>query len=83
MTNFNYEGYYEVGISFYFWIIRLVNTQLALYSHARCNPINCHWHPWNTPEQPHMTITNFTYDNDKFQLWGLIWGGNFVLFLKK
>ena len=48
ITNFNYEGSYEVGISFYFWIIRLVNTQLALYSHVRCNPLNTHWHPWNT-----------------------------------
>ena len=42
----------KVGISFYFWIIRFVNSQLALYSHVRCNP------PWH----PHMTITNFTYE---------------------
>ena len=34
-------------ISFYFWIIRLVNSQLALYSHVRCNPP---WHPQNTPK---------------------------------
>ena len=27
----------KVGISFYFWIIRLVNSQLALCSHVRCN----------------------------------------------
>ena len=52
----------KVGISFYFWIIRLVNSQLALYSHVRCNP------PWcpNTPEAPpkhcHTTITNFNYE---------------------
>ena len=30
----------QVGISFYFWIIRLVNSQLALYSHVRCNPLD-------------------------------------------
>ena len=39
ITNFNYEGSYEVGISLYFWRIRLVNSQLALYSHVRCNPL--------------------------------------------
>ena len=42
----------KVGISFYFWIIRLVNSQLALYSHVRCNPLNT----------PKMTITNFNYE---------------------
>ena len=52
----------KVGISFYFWMIRLVNSQLALYSHVRCNP------PWcpNTPKAPpkhcHTTITNFNYE---------------------
>ena len=46
ITNFNYEGSYEVGISFYFWIIRLVNSQLALYSHVIYNHP---WHPQNTP----------------------------------
>ena len=60
MTNFKYEGSYEVEISFYFWIIRFVNIQLALYSHVRCNPINSPWHPWKTP-----------HDNYKFQLWQL------------
>ena len=30
----------KVGISLYFWIIRVVNSQLALYSHVRCNPLN-------------------------------------------
>ena len=33
----------------YFWIIGLVNSQLALYSHVRCNPLNtpqhCSTHP--------------------------------------
>ena len=58
ITNFNYEGSYEVGISFYFWIIRLVNSQLALYSHVRCNP--------STLPQPPPN------DNYKFQLWRLI-----------
>ena len=43
----------KVGISFYFWIIRVVNSQLVLYSHVRCNP------SLNTP---HMTITNFNYE---------------------
>ena len=51
----------KVRISCYLWIIRVVNSQLALYSHARCNPP---WHS-NTPETP-------SYDNYKFQLWGLI-----------
>ena len=46
----------KVGISFYFWIIRIVNSQLALYSHVRLNPP---WHPLNTPK---MTITNFNYE---------------------
>ena len=30
----------KVGISFYFGIIRVVNSQLALYSHVICNPLN-------------------------------------------
>ena len=30
----------KVGISFYFLIIRVVNSQLALYSHVRCNPLD-------------------------------------------
>ena len=42
----------KVGISCYFWIIRLVNSQLALYSHVRCK----------LPQHPHMTITNFNYE---------------------
>ena len=54
----------KVGISFYFWIIRVVNSQLALYSYVRCNPLGTPWHPlkhpWNTP--PHMTIINFNYE---------------------
>ena len=37
----------KVGISFYFWIIRLVNSQLALYSHVR----------WNLPQHPQNTPT--------------------------
>ena len=28
----------KLGIYFFFWIIRFVNSQLALYSHVRCNP---------------------------------------------
>ena len=50
----------KVGISFYFWIIRLVNSQLTLYSHVRNNPLTP-----NTPKTP-------PHDNYKFQLWGLI-----------
>ena len=46
----------KVGISFYFWIIRVLNSQLALYSHVRCNPLD-------TPQKtPHITITNFNYE---------------------
>ena len=63
ITNFNYEGWYELEISFYFWIIRLVNTQLALYTHVRCNPLNTPLTPKNTPtwqlQITPMTITNF------------------------
>ena len=37
-------------------IIRVVNSQLALYSHVRCKPP---WHPWNTPEtSPHDQISH-------------------------
>ena len=52
----------KVGISFYFWIIRLLNSQLALYSHVRCNPLNTPNTPVTPPKHPHMTITNFNYD---------------------
>ena len=64
----------KLGISFFFWIIRFVNIQLELYSHVRCNP---HWHsqhPQNTPKTP-------PHDSYKFQQWGIMWGGNFLLFL--
>ena len=44
----------KVGISLYFSIIRVVNIQLALYSHVRFNPVN-------TPKTP-------PNDNYKFQL---------------
>ena len=50
----------KVGISFYFWIIRVVNSQLAWYSHVKCNPLTPSQHPLNTP---HMTITNFNYES--------------------
>ena len=39
----------KVGISFYFWIIWVVNSQLAWYSHVRCNP---HLHSQNMPKTP-------------------------------
>ena len=48
----------KVGISCYFCIIRVINSQLAWYSHVRCNPLN-------TPK-------TLPHDNYKFQLWGLI-----------
>ena len=54
----------KVGISFYFWI-RLVNSQLALYSHVRCTCPWQPWHPWNIPKTP-------PHDNYKFQIWCLI-----------
>ena len=53
----------KVGISFYFWIFRLVNSQLALYSHVRCNPFDISWHPQSPQNTPHMTITNFNYED--------------------
>ena len=46
---------YEVGISVYFWIIRFVNIQLALYSHVWCNPPT-------SPKYLLMTMTNFNYE---------------------
>ena len=49
----------KVGISCDFWIIRVVNSQLALYSHVRCNPP---WHPQHPQNTPNMTITNFNYE---------------------
>ena len=49
-----------VGISFYFWIIRVVISQLALYSHVICTTLNTPLkHPQNIPQ---MTITNFKYE---------------------
>ena len=44
----------------YFWTIRLVNSQLALYSHVRCKP------PWHPPETPPNTPT--------WQLQISVWG---------
>ena len=53
----------KVGISCYFSIIRVVNSQLAWYNHVRCSPLNTP----DTPELPlihhHITITNFNYDS--------------------
>ena len=48
----SHVGFFKkrVGISSYFWIIRIVNSQLELYSHVRCNP---HWHALHTPKRPH------------------------------
>ena len=45
----------KVGISCYFWIIMVINSQLALYSHVSCNPLNTPLkHPQNTP---HLIIS--------------------------
>ena len=52
----------RVGISFYFWIMRVVNSQLALYSHVICNPLDT---PQNTPQ---MTIRDIISDR-----WYLPW----------
>ena len=48
----------KVGISSHLWIIRIVLSQLALYSHVRCNPST----PPDSPKHPQMTITNFNYE---------------------
>ena len=64
----------KLGISFFFWIIRFVNIQLALYSHVRCKPCWHSQHPQNTQKTP-------PHDSYKFQQWGIMWGGNFLLFL--
>ena len=51
----------KVGISCHLWIIRVENSQLALYSHVICNPSSTL--PQNMPETPtEMTITNFNYE---------------------
>ena len=47
----------KVRISFYSCIIRVENSQLALYSHVICNPSSTL--PQNTPQ---MTVTNFKYE---------------------
>ena len=61
----------KVGISSYFWIIKIVNSQLALYSDVRCNPP---WHPEkHTQNNPGNTPTN---DNKRFQLWQMIFALN-------
>ena len=52
----------KVGISCYFWIIRVVNSQLAWDSHVRCNPHNTSNTPETPPKHPHMMITNFNYE---------------------
>ena len=54
----------KVGISCYFKIIRVVNNQLAWYSHVRYNPL--------TPPKHHKSPLTPPHDNYKFQLWGLI-----------
>ena len=55
----------KVGIPFYLSIIRIVNSQLALYSHVRCIPPD-------TPNNPETLPKHCLHDNYKFQLWELI-----------
>ena len=55
----NLQG--KVGISFYFWIIRIVNSQLALYSHVICNPFDT---PRNTPKTP--PHDNYNYNEGSY-----------------
>ena len=43
----------KVRISCYFWKIRVVNSQLAWYSHVRCKPLDTP----NTPETPQNNPT--------------------------
>ena len=48
----------KVGISCYFWVIRVVNSQLALCSHVRCNPLYTPKYSQNTQ----MAIRNFNHE---------------------
>ena len=47
----------KVGISSYFWIIRVVNSLLALYSHVICTPLN------TPPKHSPNDNTNFNYES--------------------
>ena len=44
----------RIGISFNFWIIRLVNNQSEFYSQVRCYPF---WHPLTYLKHPQNTPT--------------------------
>ena len=46
----------------YFWIILVVNSQLAWFSHVRCNPLDTHWHPQEPPKHPYIRMANFNYE---------------------
>ena len=52
----------KLGISFYFCIMRLVNIQLALYSHVRCN------HPWHPLEIPLTPLHRMTPHSWQLQI---------------
>ena len=58
----------KVGISSYFWIIRVVNSQLALYIDVRCSPLSTPKHAQNTLKHPQMTIRDFNSN-----MWYLPW----------
>ena len=59
----------KVEISFYFWIIRVVHSQLALYSGFRCNPP---WQPKTLPKHAQNTPETPSNDKKRFQLWQVI-----------
>ena len=73
----------KVGISFYFCIIRFRKQSFSIVQSCQMKTLST---PPDTPDTPtkhtHMIVLNFIYDNYKFQLWGLIWGRHFLLFLK-
>ena len=53
----------KVGICFYFWIIRVVISQLACRVLSDLTPLTLPWHPPNVPKHPQMTITDFNYES--------------------
>ena len=60
----------KVGISSYFWIIRVVNSQLALYSVVRFNSLD------TTQNIPRTPLKHPTNDNKSIQLWQMIFALN-------
>ena len=58
ITNFNYEGSYEVGISFYFLIMTSVNTKHCTVM----SDVTLLDTPKTPQNIPHMTIKKFNYE---------------------